>query len=136
MLSALEDEISTHLDAYISSFNARDYEKASSYYKEPAVAISAAGTIIMQTQREVSEFLSTTSARLREDGFDHSVWSGPKKVIVLDEAGLLLASCGCRRLRKDGSSIEEFTATYTMGKGDQGWRIAAILQHPLATQLK
>jgi hypothetical protein len=143
MSSELDDVISNYLDSYIGSFNASNYEKASSYYNEPCVSISATGTIIMSTRRDVSEFLSTMSARLRGEGFDHSEWSGPKKVIVLDEKGLVLASCGCKRLRKDGSSIEEFTATYTLRKGesstsskDQRWLVSAIHHHPLSTQLK
>lgn len=133
--SILEAQLSHQLDEYISAFNAGDFVFAASHYNEPAVAISVAGVTILPARKDLAAFLSTTVDRLRKDGFDHSEWMGPKKVIILDEH-LVLASCTCKRLRTDLSSCEEFTATYTLRKTEQGWLIAAIHQHPVETQLK
>jgi hypothetical protein len=133
--TALEAQISTQLDTYIAAFNLGSYTTAASNYHEPAVSISAQGVSILPLRKDLAYFLSGTVERLKKDGFDHSEWAGPKKIIVLDE-GLVLASCGCKRLRKDGTSCEEFTATYTLRKSGEGWLIAAIHHHPLETQLK
>jgi ketosteroid isomerase-like protein len=137
---ALEATISQQLDTYIGAFNAGDYSTAASNYHEPAVSIGADAVTILPARKDLSNFLSSTVERLRKDGFDHSEWAGPKKVVVLEntpERGLILASCTCKRLRKDGTSCEEFTATYTLRKTDeQGWLIAAIHHHPTETQLK
>lgn len=134
---ATEAHISQLLDVYIGHFNKGEFDKAASNYHEPAVSFSAGSVSILPGRKDLESFLSTTVDRLRRDGFDHSEWAGPKKIIVLDDKGLVLASCTCKRLRKDGTSCEEFTATYTLRKTDNhGWLIAAIHHHPLETQLK
>lgn len=87
----------------------------------------------------MAEFLAATVAKLREDRFHHSEWMGEKTIIVLEddgEKGLVMASCGCKRVREDGTSCEEFTATYTLRKVEGKWLIVSIHQHPLSTQLK
>lgn len=136
-MSSLESQISDHLDTYISYFNKSDFANAAAYYHEPAVAISSGGVSILPGRKDLQDYFATTVKRLREDGFDHSEWGGPKKIIVLDEKGLVLASCTCKRLRKDGTSCETFTATYTLRNVDgHGWLIAAIHHHPFENQLK
>ena len=133
--ATLEAQISQQLDAYIAAFNAGDFATASSHYNEPAISISASAVTMFPARKDLSDLFSSIVERRRKDGFDHSEWAGPKKVIVLDE-GLVLASCACKRLRKDGSSCEEFTATYTLRKAEQGWLIAAIHQHAIEMQFK
>lgn len=137
---AIEVQIAEQLDSYIGAFNAGDFSTAAANYHEPAMAISANAVTILPARKDFSNFLSSTVERLRKDGFDHSEWAGPKKIIVLEntpESGLVLSSCTCKRLRKDATTCEEFTATYTLRKtSDQGWLIVAIHQHPIATQLQ
>jgi hypothetical protein len=133
--TALEAQISSQLDTYIAAFNAGSYTTAASNYHEPAVSISGKSFSTLPLRKDLATFLFRTVERLKKDGFDHSEWAGPKKIIVLDEA-LVLASCSCKRLRGDGTSCEEFTATYTLRKTGEGWLIAAIHHHPLETQLK
>ena len=135
-MSDLETQLSDQLDSYIAAFNARDFLTAASHYHEPAVAISSsAGVTILPKRVDLAGFLSDTVARLVTDGFDHSEWMGPKKVVVLGE-GLVLVSCACKRLRDDGTSCEEFAVIYTLRKDGERWWIAAIHQHDLGMQLK
>lgn len=134
--TSVEDKISAQLDAYIANFNAGKYVEAASNYHEPAVTFSAQAVTVLPRKEDMAQYFSQTVEGLRKDGFDHSEWAGPKNIIVLDP-GLVLASCACKRLRKDGSSCQEFTATYTMRKNEDGhWQIAAIHSHPLETQLR
>lgn len=135
----LSTQISTLLDAYIKAFNASDYTTASTYFHEPALVVSASGVAVLPSTSDVTNELVATVTELREDDFHHSEWIGEKTIIVLEnegEKGLLMASCGCKRVRKDGSSCEEFTATYTLRKVGGEWLIVTILKHPLSTQLK
>ena len=135
-MSNLETQLSDQLDTYIAAFNARNFQSAASHYHEPAVAISAAaGVTILPKRVDLAAFLSSTVERLVKDGFDHSEWMGPKKLIVLGE-GLVLVSCACKRLRGDGTSCEEFAVIYTLRKEGEQWRIAAIHQHDLGMQVK
>ena len=134
---ALEGHISQLLDIYSSKFNNGDFEEVASHYHEPAVAITAGSVVILPARKDLPNFLSEHAGRRRKNGYSHSEFVGPKKIIVLDEKGLVIASCGCKVVREDGTSGEEFTATYTLRKtDDQKWLIAAIHQHPFETQLK
>ncbi|TID20110.1 hypothetical protein E2P81_ATG07417 [Venturia nashicola] len=136
--SPLSTQISTILNTYLSAFNTADYKTASKHYHSPAMAISASGVTILPSPCQMADLLSATVTKLKEDNFDHSEWVGEKKIIVLEdegEKGLVMASCGCKRVRKDGSSCEEFTATYTLRKVRGEWLIVSIHQHPLNTQL-
>ncbi|KAF1812297.1 hypothetical protein P152DRAFT_449564 [Eremomyces bilateralis CBS 781.70] len=134
---ALEESISQQLDDYISDFNKGDFDKAATNYLEPAVTLSASSVSILSNRQDLADMLSSAVTRLRKDGFDHSEYVGPKKIIILDDKGLALASCATKRLRKDGTSCEEFTATYTLRRTDEsGWLIAAIHSHPIDSQLK
>lgn len=136
-LKALEESISQQLDDYIADFNRGDFDKAATNYHEPTVALSAGSVSMLPKRQDLADMFSSTVARLRKDGFDHSEYVGPKKIVVLDDKGLVLASCATKRLRKDGSSCEEFTATYTLRRTDEsGWLIAAIHSHPIESQLK
>lgn len=135
--ATIEQQISDLLDNYIASFNARDYSQAASYYSDPSTAISALSVNVMGDQDDRIAMIKSIATRLRQNGVDHSAWAGPKKIIVLDEKGLVLASCPCKRLRNDGSSFEEFTATYSLSKlNGQDWKIASVHQHPFETQLR
>jgi ketosteroid isomerase-like protein len=132
----LHDHISSLLDTYIGKFNDGNLSGAASHYDEPATGISAGSVTVFLTHQDWLGMIEATVERLKNDGWDHSDWGGPKKIILLDEKGLVLASCPCKRLRKDGSSVEEFTATYTLRKDkSHGWLIAAIHSHPFGTNL-
>lgn len=139
MTSPLSSQISHLLNTYLSTFNNSSFTTASKYYHCPATAISASGIVILPAPSDMAEFLSTTVDRLKTNGFDHSEWVGGKTIIVLEddgEKGLVMASCGCKRVWKDGTSCEDFTATYTLRKVEGKWLIVSIHQHPLSTQLK
>ncbi len=134
---ALEVHISQLLDVYSNKFNNGDFEEVASNYHEPAIAITAGSVAILPARKDLPKFLSELAERRRKNGWERSEFAGPKKIIVLDEKGLVLASCYCKMVREDGTSYEEFTATYTLRKtDDQKWLIAAIHQHPVETQLK
>jgi ketosteroid isomerase-like protein len=134
-LETLQNQISELLDVYIGKFNRGDLNGAASHYHEPSVQISAEGVTVFPARKEMAELFTSAVERLRKDGWDHSEWAGSKQIFVLDVNGLVLASCPCKRLRKDGTSCEEFTATYTLRKKDQDWLIAAIHHHPIGSAL-
>lgn len=141
MGSISKTEISDILESYISKFNNNDLAGAASYYDEPAVIISAEGVKLMPAQKDYVSTFTETVKRLKSEGWDHSEFIGEKGIAVLDgDKGLVLASCPCKRLRKDGSSVEEFTATYTLRKKQadegEGWLIASIHHGPFGTVLK
>jgi ketosteroid isomerase-like protein len=131
----LTTHLSTLLDTYISSFNARNFSAAALYYSSPAVSISASSSTILPSREDLAAFLSDIVTRLEKDGFDHSEWTAPKKVIVLDE-GLVLVSTACKRVRGDGTSCEEFGVTYTLRREGERWLIVGILHGSIEGRLR
>ena len=128
---------SSHLlDVYSTNFNNGDFEEVASFYHEPAMTLTAGSVAILPARKDLPNFFAEL-VRRRKSGYKRSEYAEPKKIIVLDEKGLVLASCHCKMGLEDGTSYEEFPATYTLRKtDDQRWLIAAIHQHPLETQLK
>lgn len=130
--------ISSLLDSYIATFNTSDLPAASSYYTFPLALISStSGTTVLHSPADLIATFTSTLTRLKADGWTTSEYVGAKSIAVLveDDAGarLVVASCPCRRLRGDGSVVEEFTAVYTLrwvgeGEADEGrWGICALL---------
>lgn len=133
----LEEETCKLLDDYLTNFNNGDFVAAASIWHEPTLGVSAAAVSLVPSRKDLENYLQTTVAKLREDGFDHAEWVGPKKVIVLDEKGVVLVCCNLSRLRKNGTSIEEFTVTYSLRRdNDHGWQIAAFHQHATGVPLQ
>lgn len=132
----LTSHISTLLESYISAFNAGDLAAAASYYDEPAVVISAgSGVTLLPARKDYVDTFAETMKRLKAEGWVRSEFVGEKSIVTLvdggDDAGkgkgLVVASCPCKRLRGDGSSVEEFTAIYTLRRADgEGWVICSI----------
>jgi ketosteroid isomerase-like protein len=141
-MAAVKKEISDLLEIYISSFNACDLEAAASYYDEPAFAISSSGASLLPSRADRASSFRSTVERLKSEGWDHSEFIGEKAIVELGE-GLVLASCPCKRLKADGGSVEEFTATYTLrklggkdGKEGRGWVIVGIHHGEFGVKLK
>ena len=130
----LSKTISDLLETYIATFNRQDLPGAASYYDEPAFIISASGAKLMPARKDYVSVFTETVQRLKDSGWDHSEFIGEKGINVMQddsEGALVMASCPCQRLRKDGSSVEEFTASYTLRRGgDRGWLIVGIHHSP------
>lgn len=132
--SELKKTISDLLETYISTFNKQDLPGAASYYDEPAFIISATGAKLMPARADYVSVFTETVQRLKDSGWDHSEFIGEKNITVMQddaEGALVMAGCPCKRLRGDGSSVEEFTASYTLRRGGQrGWLIVGIHHSP------
>jgi len=134
MASVIESEISVLLDTYLAAFNKGDFTTCAEYYHEPAVAITSSGLTHLPARSDLATFLETTVKRLRKEGFEKSEWIGEKRVEVLEddgEKGLVMVKCGCKRVREDGTSIEEFGVAYTLRRVVGRWEIISIHQYPL-----
>jgi ketosteroid isomerase-like protein len=136
----LKKRISNLLEEYISTFNRQDLPGAASYYDEPAFIIAASGAKLMPARKDYVSIFTETVERLRSEGWDHSEFIGEKDIRILQddsEGALVLASCPCKRLKKDGSSVEDFTASYTLRRGgEKGWLILGIHHSPFPPQLR
>jgi ketosteroid isomerase-like protein len=132
----IKEQASAALDDYLSKFNRRDLAAAAAYYHDPMQVISALSVDLVHGPREMEESFKATMKRLESEGFDHSEWTAPKQIAVLDEKGLVLICCHVSRLKKDGSSLEDLTVTYTLRKSDsQGWQIVAMHRNATGTSL-
>lgn len=136
----LKNRISDLLEEYISTFNHQDLPGAASYYDEPAFIIAATGVKLMPARKDYVSTFTETVERLRSEGWDHSEFIGEKDIRIFQddsEGALVLASCPCKRLKEDGTSVEEFTASYTLRRGgERGWLILGIHHSPFPTELR
>jgi ketosteroid isomerase-like protein len=123
-----------HMDRYLASFNAGEFDVTASCYHEPCTFIAANSVLVINTEAEVAQHFEGVVAGLRARGFDHSEWID-KQIIGLGD-NLALASCTYQRLKADGNVLEAFCATYTLQKHADGWRIVSLVGHPTETQLR
>jgi hypothetical protein len=126
-MSPIQSYISNLLDTYLSAFNHGDY---------PCATISSHSIKIYTTRQDFIDTITSAVSRLRECGWDHSEWGAAKKIVVLEGDGLVIASCPCRRVREDGSAVEEFTASYTFRRTEgEEWLIVAVHHLPYGNLL-
>jgi hypothetical protein len=127
------DGVAAHMDRYLANFNTGDFLLTAESYLLPCAFIGADGIRNVDTTEKFVEQMSTMVTNLRERGFVKSFWTDKQIIPLGDRLGL--ASCTFERRRADGSVIEDGCATYTLQKGETGWRIVSILGHPAQTKL-
>lgn len=128
----LKAEAAKVLDQYIDNFNKGELHKAAAIYHNPTMKITQETVELIHGPEDLYKYLVDTTKSLEEENWDHAEWVGPRKEIVLDNKGLVLACRNGTRFRKDGSTILNFTVTYTLRKADnQDWQIVAYHLHPV-----
>ncbi|MCW2539351.1 MAG: hypothetical protein JWN95_1076 [Frankiales bacterium] len=127
------EDVAAHLDRYLATFNSGDFTLTAESYLLPCAFIGVDGVRNVDTTEKFVEQMSTMVSSLRARGFVKSFWTD-KQIFPLADR-LALASCTFERRRADGTVIEDGCATYTLQRGDGGWRIVSILGHPVPTKL-
>lgn len=111
---------------YLDCWNARDLVGAAACYDEPVLFISPTNTAALADHQALVGFFETIVAELEADGFSHSSIATINATLCRD--GLATVdTTGVRRVRKDGSFIEEMDAHYIMRKRDGEWRLSVAV---------
>jgi hypothetical protein len=133
-MNTAESEILETLDAYAEAWNSGRHADQASYYYFPTLFVFSDSVKLLKDQADCLKYLGDEVTHLKQDKFVRSVFK-ERNIIVL-ERRLAIASCIYQRQRSDGSVIEHLCATYTLQKGDKGWKITNMVNHPVQTQLR
>lgn len=96
-------------------------------YRLPCVIASDAGVTVLADDTAFEQAFAPLVARLREQGFARSAVLH-QHIALLGER-TALASVLWARYGGDDEELERLGATYTLSRGDDGWRIVAIIGH-------
>lgn len=111
---------------YLECWNRRDLVGAAACYDEPVMFISPTDTACLPDRKALSAFFETMFTSLEADGFSHSS-IGTINATLCREGLATVDTTLVRRVRKDGSFIEELDAHYVMRKRDGEWRLSVAV---------
>lgn len=119
--------IAAVFDQVAARFGSADLPTLRTLYHLPCTAIIAQGPQVLLDSAAFDSFFTAMLARLRGQGFHHSVY---RDISVKTLApSIALAGMHWTRYRGDGSVLETLGATYTLLQNDSVWRIAALIGH-------
>jgi ketosteroid isomerase-like protein len=121
------------MHAYEDAWSRHDAHAIAGFYYEPAMRVSASGPTVRATRAMQETFFSGLLANLIHQGYAKSDWE-QVEVRLLNE-NTAIASGVIVRHRDDGSVFQRQGVTYTLWRGEQGWKIFLSATHSPSTAL-
>lgn len=117
----LHDEARELFGAYLEAWNARDFPRVASCFAAPAMFILPRQTVLLPDARAVIALLGKVFEGLEAAGFSHTEIG---EVVARDAGGglAIIEAKGVRRLKADGSLLENIDGHYVARRGDDGLR--------------
>jgi ketosteroid isomerase-like protein len=133
MTGEIEAEVARLFHDYVAAFNRDDLEACRQYFHAPCMLVSQRGVIAMPSPEAFLANWREVHDDLRRRGLASSQVTDVK-TLVLSPA---MAKAGVRydRFDKDGGLWEQICGTYSVHKGDDGWKIVSFMMHPRETWL-
>ena len=119
-------DIEALFDTYLSRWNARDFPGMASLFTEPAIYMTEAGPLPVATRSELEAMFRKKFDEMDKAGFHHTEIGGIS-VSQCDATTAFLEMNRVRRLRRDGSAMDELDAIYVCSKTGEGWRLAVVI---------
>jgi len=119
-------DIEALFDTYLSRWNARDFPGMASLFTEPTIYLTESGPLPVASRQEIEAMFRKKFADMDKAGFDHTEIGGIT-VSQCDATTAFLEMNRVRRLRSDGSAMDELDAIYVCSKTDEGWRLAVVI---------
>jgi hypothetical protein len=127
-------EVNAVLDAYVTAFNDGDYARTESFCNFPTMFIYEDRVDHWTDAAEARRMIDLLLVDLKDRNFGRSVYRD--RTIIPLSPKLALASFRCNRVDQDDNVLDDFAATYTLRKADDGWKIVTCCIHPPETRLK
>ena len=125
---ALKAEVRAALDEYVRAFSARDANAiASRIVTAPWVLLGDEGVVAYATAADVKNRYTTTLGQLATEQYDHSIVKSATVCVMSDTAAVVSAQFV--RYRRDGSTLNEGSASYVFGKSAGRWKIVTQINH-------
>lgn len=123
---AEEADIKALFHRYMQMWNARDFSGMAALFTEPTVSIGPDWPTVIADNSARPESLETRFERLETEGFDHTEIEAVD-VQLADENTARAYLRSVRRLRRDGSPIDELDALYILSRIDGDWRLSVAM---------
>ena len=130
---SLEAEVERHFHAYVTAFNRDDLEGCLEYFGIPCLLISQRGVLPMLSREAFLANWREVHADLRRRGLASTRVTDVKTLVLAPD----MATAGVRydRFDKNGGHWEQICGTYSLHKGEDGWKIVSFMMHPRETWL-
>ncbi len=126
--AALAREVAAALRAYHAVFSGKDgAEMAARGYGAPLMSLGSGSHVVWPTRDEVAAWAQGFVDQLQTTGWDRSSMPEPSICILTPTSAI--ASGEFVRYRADGSVLSRHGNAYVFSKGDDGWRVVAMLSH-------
>ena len=125
----MQQDIEALFDTYLSSWNARDFQRVAQCYTEPSLFVLPEASVPIADNAAMIALLERIFSGLEADGFSHTEIDD----ISICPRGDTLATAdarGVRRLRGDGSEIEVIDAHYVLRRTEARWQFTAAVSLP------
>jgi ketosteroid isomerase-like protein len=133
-MSRNETEIVDTFTNYSIAFETLDPRAVLPYYYEPCMLISPQGVAVMTTREQVVEFFTKVMTDLRERAYVRSVMVDLEAKQLSDT--LAIVSGVGVWYKSDGNELQRFGLTYTLRRGDAGWKIVVGAVHDVDAALR
>lgn len=124
------DDVESELDAFFATYRAayaaRDVGAIREHYGVPLLSVTPDDLVWMETGEAVEKVMAAYLDTLPDD-FDRGEIDELVYHLLTDDA--VVASSAWTRYTADGEVFEELGTTYLLHRGDDGWRIVALVLH-------
>jgi ketosteroid isomerase-like protein len=123
-----EHEVAAAMRAYAEDFTRQDPAAAAAHYQTPCLWLTDQGPVVFGTQEELVAQFAALLDRLRASGYTGSAYT-TLQVRALGERTALVSAAAVR-YGEAGRELERIGVTYTLHRGDAGWKITVLVAHP------
>lgn len=124
-----EADIKALFHRYMQMWNARDFTGMAALFAEPTISIGPDGPAIIADNGAMAASLETRFERLEKEDFDHTEIEAVD-VHFADDNTATAYLRSVRRLRRDGSAIDELDALYILSRIEGDWRLGVAMAGP------
>lgn len=125
-MTPIQIEAEALFDRYLKAWNRRDAPTVAACFVEPAMFVTAKGTLTLPDRATTISVLEKFFADLDAAGFDRTT-IGPVHALACADGLAVIDALDIQRLRKDGSLLEALDGHYIMRRTDQGWRFLVAM---------
>lgn len=112
------------LNRYSAAFRAKDYVTLAAVCDVPFIRVRQANQSIASSDELIADFRATRDA-LDSRGYDRSEDGEPRVIALAADSAMVNRSY--RRLRADGSVLEERAVFYLVGKRGGSWKLTGTI---------
>ncbi len=121
-----EEDIKALFGRYMDMWNDRDFAGMAALFTEPTVSVGPDGPTIIPDNAAMAASLKARFDKLEAENFDHTeIEAVDVQVADADTATADLKNV--RRLRRDGSAIDELDALYILNRIGGAWKLSVAM---------